>query len=91
MLQMSSAGMSLGGNITRQSEHDGIGMEDGHVANIGRLVEDMEYKLRNSLSDIYFGKTKDIANDLRSDLDDAKKMRDLQGELVAGLQQGKKK
>lgn len=37
-----------------------------HIANIGRLVEDMENKIRNTLNDIYFGKTKDILNGLRS-------------------------
>ena len=29
------------------------------------MVEDMEYKLRQTLETIYFGKTKDIANELR--------------------------
>ena len=37
-----------------------------HIANIGRLVEDMENKIRNTLNEIYFGKTKDIVNGLRS-------------------------
>ena len=32
----------------------------------GRLVEDMENKIRNTLNEIYFGKTKDIVNGLRS-------------------------
>ncbi len=30
------------------------------------MVEEMEIKLRNILDQIYFGKTKDIVNDLRS-------------------------
>lgn len=37
-----------------------------HISNIGRMVEDMEMKLRNSLETIYFGKTKDIVNELRN-------------------------
>lgn len=37
-----------------------------HIANIGRMVEDMEIKIRNTLNEIYFGKTKDIVNNLRS-------------------------
>merc|ERR1712024_77077 len=37
-----------------------------HIANIGRLVEDMENKIRNTLNEIYFGKTRDIVNGLRS-------------------------
>ena len=42
-------------------------MNDGstHVANIGRIVEEMENKMRNTLNEIYFGKTMDIVNDLR--------------------------
>ena len=37
-----------------------------HIANIGRMVEDMENKIRNTLNEIYFGKTKDIVNGLRT-------------------------
>ena len=37
-----------------------------HVPSEGRLVEDMENKIRNTLNEIYFGKTKDIVNGLRS-------------------------
>jgi len=37
-----------------------------HVTNIGKMVEDMEIRLRTTLEQIYFGKTKDIANELRS-------------------------
>lgn len=33
---------------------------------MGRLIEDMEFKMRHALQEIYFGKTKDIVNDLRS-------------------------
>ncbi|KUL85701.1 hypothetical protein ZTR_08465 [Talaromyces verruculosus] len=37
-----------------------------HVANVGRLVEDMELKMRNLLQEVYFGKAKDVVGDLRS-------------------------
>ena len=37
-----------------------------HVLNFGRMVEDMEGKLRSHLNEIYFGKTRDIFNGLRS-------------------------
>jgi capping protein beta len=58
-----------------------------HVSNIGKIVEDMEIKMRNSLYEIYFGKTKDISNDLRSiqSLADAKKQASIQAELVGKL------
>ena len=43
----------------------------------------MENKIRNTLNEIYFGKTKDIVNGLRSvlPLADANKTRDLQVKL----------
>jgi len=58
--------VTLSGNLTRQEEAS-VAVTDAspHVCNIGRLVENMEYKLRQILETIYFGKTKDIANELR--------------------------
>ena len=44
----------------------------------------MENKIRNTLNEIYFGKTKDIVNGLRSvqPLAEANKMKDLQASLI---------
>ena len=36
-----------------------------HISNIGRMIEDMENRMRLSLNEIYFGKTRDVVNDLR--------------------------
>lgn len=65
--------MSLAGSLTRQVESDLVvdsvgsqGKDGGHVCNIGRLVEDMEGKMRNQLQEVYFGKAKDVVGDLRS-------------------------
>jgi len=59
--------VTLGGSLTRQDEKDfPVNEANTHVSNIGRLVEDMEIKIRNTLEQIYFGKTKDIVNELRS-------------------------
>ncbi|PGH23279.1 F-actin-capping protein subunit beta [Polytolypa hystricis UAMH7299] len=59
--------MDLSGNVTRQVEADMVVDGDAsHVANVGRLVEDMELKMRNLLQEVYFGKAKDIVSDLRS-------------------------
>ncbi|KAJ3299295.1 hypothetical protein HK104_009414 [Borealophlyctis nickersoniae] len=80
--------MNLSGSLTRQAEQDfPIDDANSHVANIGRMVEDMEIKMRNGLHEIYFGKTKDISNDLRSvnSLADAKKQAMIQAELVGKL------
>lgn len=59
--------VNLSGNLTRQEEKDyPVQNPQSHIANIGRLIEDMENKLRMALDTIYFGKTKDIVMDLRS-------------------------
>ena len=42
--------MDLSGNMTRQIEQDMPVDDDGsHIINVGRLVEDMELKMRNLL------------------------------------------
>uniref|UniRef100_A0A6U3B7L6 F-actin-capping protein subunit beta n=1 Tax=Paramoeba aestuarina TaxID=180227 RepID=A0A6U3B7L6_9EUKA len=61
-----SGRVNLGGSMTRQTEQtQQVNDMNPHVSNIGRMVEDMEMKLRTSLETIYFGKTKDIVNELR--------------------------
>jgi len=81
--------MNLSGSMTRQVEQKDTVVDDHnpHIANIGRIIEDMEIKMRNSLQEIYFGKTKDIVNDLRSirSLTDNKAQTDMTAELVAKL------
>jgi len=83
-----SGTMNLGGSLTRQVEQDcPVSESSPHIANIGTMVEEMENKIRSTLNDIYFGKTKDIVNGLRSvlplqDANNQKKMiRDLQDAL----------
>ena len=81
MHQARSGTMNLGGSLTRQVEQDcSVSEASPHIANIGRLVEDMENKIRNTLNEIYFGKTRDIVNGLRSvvPLKDANTAKDLQ-------------
>ena len=42
--------MNLSGNMTRQVEQDMPVMEDqSHIVNVGKLIEDMELKMRNLL------------------------------------------
>lgn len=39
-----------------QAEQDAsVSEASPHIANIGRMVEDMENKIRNTLNEIYFG------------------------------------
>lgn len=59
--------VSLAGSLTRQEEKDfPVSDASPHFTNIGRMVEDMESKLRTTLETIYFGKTKEVVNNLRN-------------------------
>ncbi|KAK4629294.1 F-actin-capping protein subunit beta [Fulvia fulva] len=65
--------LELAGNLTRQTQQNmplnGLRdneIEQSHVVNIGRMVEDMETRMRNLLQEVYFGKAKDVVGDLRS-------------------------
>ncbi len=65
--------LDLAGNLTRQTQsdcqlsgHRDPEVEQSHVVNIGRMVEDMETRMRNLLQEVYFGKAKDVVGDLRS-------------------------
>merc|ERR1712200_60453 len=87
--KLRSGTMNLGGSLTRQIEQDATVSEASpHIANIGRLVEDMENKIRSPLNEIYFGKTRDIVNGLRSvqPLGSTRKMEEIQDELKKTLQ-----
>ncbi|KAH9929985.1 F-actin capping protein beta subunit [Fomitopsis serialis] len=75
----------LSGSMTRQSEQDHpLQDQSSHISNTGRMIEEMEIKMRNLLQEVYFGKTRDIVFDLRSidDLEKARRQRELQKELV---------
>ncbi|KAI9792528.1 MAG: F-actin-capping protein subunit beta [Peltula sp. TS41687] len=59
--------VDLSGNMTRQVEQDmAVHNDSWQIVNIGKLVEDMELKMRNLLQEVYFGKAKDVVGDLRS-------------------------
>ncbi|KAJ5143368.1 uncharacterized protein N7515_002155 [Penicillium bovifimosum] len=81
--------MDLSGNMTRQVEVDlPVESDASHVANVGRLVEDMELKMRNLLQEVYFGKAKDVVGELRSigPLSDANRDREIQREMITSMQ-----
>lgn len=65
--------LELAGNLTRQQQQEvplqgtsDAQIEQSHVVNIGRMVEEMETKMRNLLQEVYFGKARDVVGDLRS-------------------------
>ncbi|QCE08036.1 capping protein [Vigna unguiculata] len=62
----SSGTFSLSGSIRRQACSIRISsFADGHLSNMGRMIEEMESKLRNSLDQVYFGKTREMVCTLR--------------------------
>ena len=80
--------MDLSGNMTRQVEQDlPVDSDDSHIANVGRLVEDMELKMRNLLQEVYFGKAKDVVGDLRSvgSLSEGARDREAQQEIINNM------
>ena len=58
----------------------GKAVED-HIANMGRLVEDMENQMRDTVEEVYFDKTKNVVNGLY-------KLRGAQRSNAAALQRG---
>ncbi|KAF2464080.1 F-actin capping protein, beta subunit [Lindgomyces ingoldianus] len=81
-------GMDLSGNMVRQVESDmAVDDDTSHVANIGKMVEDMELKMRNLLQEVYFGKAKDVVGDLRSipPLSQTNRDRATQKEMISGI------
>ncbi|KAF9267974.1 F-actin capping protein, beta subunit [Marasmius fiardii PR-910] len=77
--------VTLSGSMTRQAEQDWpLQDTSSHITNTGKMIEEMEIKMRNLLQEVYFGKTRDIIYDLRSveDLEKTRRQRELQKELV---------
>ncbi|KAJ7564934.1 hypothetical protein O6H91_02G040400 [Diphasiastrum complanatum] len=62
-----SVSFSLSGSITREMQAD-LSVAEGHLTNMGRMIEEMEGKLRNGLDQVYFGKTKEVVFTLREPL-----------------------
>ncbi|KAL3845865.1 hypothetical protein ACJIZ3_003268 [Penstemon smallii] len=60
----SSGTFNLSGSIRRQMNMD-LSVAEGHLCNMGKMIEEMEGKLRNSLDQVYFGKTKEMVCTLR--------------------------
>lgn len=80
--------LDLSGNMTRQVEQDmPVDTDESHIANVGRLVEDMELKMRNLLQEVYFGKARDVVGDLRSvgSLSDGARDRETQREIIGSM------
>lgn len=56
--------LRMSGSLTRQEEQE-ASMAEGHLVNIGVMIEEMEAKLRSSLDHVYFAKTQQVVSVLR--------------------------
>lgn len=63
--QGSQGELKLSGSMTRQASQESAAADMGaHLPNMGRMIEDMENRMRDSLQDVYFGKTRTTVNKL---------------------------
>lgn len=84
----SDSSTNLAGSLTRQCETNAsVAANSAHIANIGRLIEEHERGIRNSLAEVYLGKTKDILNEIRiiNGQGEEKRKKSLQQELLGKL------
>lgn len=80
--------LDISGNLTRQTEKKlAIQSEQSHVANIGTLIEEVEFSMRNLLNEVYFSKTRDIVGDIRTveQQSELKEEREKQRKVAEGL------
>jgi len=85
--RVGSGTMNLGGSLTRQIEQDAsVSEASPHIANIGKMVEEMENKIRNTMEEIYFGKTRDVVGGLRS-IQPLKELKE-RDNIIAGINEG---
>ena len=71
-------------NVFQNEQDSPVSDQTPHIFNIGKLVEDLESKIRSMLADVYFGKTQQILNELRT-LETSTEIKNRE-ELAADLQ-----
>jgi len=59
--------VSLEGSLTRQEQRQvDVFAANDHLIHMGEMIEDVEFRMRDEIESIYFGKTKDVVSRLRS-------------------------
>lgn len=88
ILNLGSSGEALGnldlsGNMTRQVEQDlPVDSDDAHVVNVGKMVEDMELKMRNLLRRLHWmARLRDLVADMVAEEVYFGKAKDVVGDL----------
>lgn len=85
----SKGSLDISGNLTRQTEKKlAVSSEASHVANLGTIIEEVEFSMRNLLNEVYFSKTRDIVGDIRTveQQSDLKEEREKQRRVAEGLE-----
>lgn len=81
--------IKLSGNLIHQNEskHSINQGPSKHLIHVGNLLEESESRLRNDLQSVYFGRTHDIVNELRSALPEGylRNQADFRDEMMAKL------
>jgi len=56
----------LSGSLTRQEERTcDLNVENTHISNMGKLIEDLEISMRSNMDGIYIQKTREVVNGIR--------------------------
>jgi len=59
--------VDLSGSMTQQETKKlQVDKEHTHIANLGKMLEDMELKIRNAIEGIYIQKTREVVNGMRT-------------------------
>jgi capping protein beta len=59
--------VDLSGNMTKQdTKRCPLDVENTHISNLGKMLEDMELRIRNAIEGIYIQKTREIINGMRN-------------------------
>jgi len=58
---------NLSGSLTRQAEQTcSVDVNNTHLANMGRMIEEMENDMRSNLNELYILKTREVINSIRA-------------------------
>lgn len=80
--------IKLAGHLIRQNESTiAANSHSNHLINIGGMLEESESRLRNDLQSVYFGRTHDIVNEVRSAMPEGflRNQADFREEMLAKL------
>jgi len=80
--------VNLSGSLTRQQAKDHpVSPDTSHIVNVGRMVEELESKLRETVGEIYFGKTKEVISTVRTQQSagEINRIKNMQGSIGAAL------